>query len=362
MSSRRERDPSGRGPGDTGRPTMRDVADQARVSLKTVSRVVNGEGHVAPATVRQVQKAISGLGYLRNENARALRQQGVRQMLGLVTEDVSNPFYSAIARGVEEEVRGKALLVVAGSSDEDPERERALLEVLCEHRVAGLLVVPTRGDHSFLAPEIGHGTAVVFVDRPADNLVADTVLVDNFGGAKSGVEHLLAHGHRRVGFVGDLADIYTTAERLRGYQVALARAGVGGASELVRLGCHDSSSAALAVRQLLALPDPPTAFFAGNNRITFGALQCFGGMPRSPALVGFDDFELAPLLSPPITVVAYDPAEVGRRAARLVCERIDGMKGPPRKSVIPTTVVTRGSGELTPRQVRANRRPAPLRR
>lgn len=330
---------------------MRDVAYEAKVSLKTVSRVVNCESNVAPATTKQVQKAITRLGYLRNEHARALRQQRVLQMLGLVTEDVSNPFYSAIARGVEEEVRDRALLVVAGSSDEDPERERALLEMLCEQRVAGLLVVPTGGDHSFLAPEIGHGTAVVFVDRPPEDLAADTVLLDNFGGAKSGVEHLLAHGHRRVGLVGDLPGIYTTAERLRGYQVALASAGIGPASELVRLGCHDSDSATAAVHQLLALPDPPTALFACNNRITIGALQCLGGMSEPPALVAFDDFELAPLLSPPVTVVAYDQAEVGRRAARLVCSRIDGMDGPPLKSVIPTTIVPRGSGEVRPRQV-----------
>ena len=350
---------SSKGRRGAGRPTMRDVALEAKVSLKTVSRVVNGESSVAPVTTKQVQKAISRLGYLRNEHARALRQQRVLQMLGLVTEDVSNPFYSAIARGVEEEVRDRALLVVAGSSDEDPARERALLEMLCEQRVAGLLVVPTRGDHGFLAPEIGHGTAVVFVDRPPANLAADTVLLDNFGGAKSGVEHLLSYGHRRVGFVGDLPDIYTTAERLRGYEIALASAGLDAGHALVRLGCHDSSSAAAAVQELLELSDPPTALFACNNRITFGALQCFGATSRPVALVGFDDFELAPLLSPPVTVVSYDQAEVGRRAARLVCDRIDGMNGPPRKSVIPTTVVARGSGEVKARQVAApSRRPA----
>jgi LacI family transcriptional regulator len=272
-------------------------------------------------------------------------------MLGLVTEDVSNPFYSTMARGVEEAVRDRDLLVVAGSSDEDPVRERALLELLCQQRVAGLLVVPTGSDHSFLASEIGHGTAVVFVDRPPGNLAADTVLLDNFGGAKSAVEHLLAHGHRRVGLIGDLPGIYTTAERLRGYEVALAGSGVCPDHELVRLGCHDSASAAAATLELMALADPPTALFACNNRICFGVLETLAGMSRPPALVGFDDFELASILSPPVSVVAYDSAEVGRCAARLVCERIDGADRPPRQSVIATRIVARGSGEVAAEQV-----------
>ena len=336
---------------------MLDVAQEAKVSLKTVSRVVNAERNVAPTTDKQVRNAISRLGDLRNEHARALRGRTSRQMLGLVTEDVSNPFYAAMARGVEEVVRDRELLVVAGSSDEDPVRERALIEMLCQQRVAGLVVVPTGSDHSFLASEISHGTAVVFVDRPPDNLLADTVLLDDFGGAKSGVEHLLARGHRRVGLIGDLPGIYTTAERLRGYNFALAGAGIRPDHELVRLGCHDSTSALAATLGLLALADPPTAIFACNNRITFGVLEALAGMARPPALVGFDDFELACRLSPPVSVVAYDSAEVGRCAARLVCERIDKGEGPPRRSVIATRVVARGSGEVTAKEVAVGARP-----
>lgn len=325
---------------------MLDVAREARVSLKTVSRVVNGEGCVKPATALVVQAAIDKLGYRRNDHARALRQRREARLLGLVTKDVSNPFYSAIARGVEEVVRERGLLVVAGSSDEDAERERELLEVLCERRVGGLLVVPTGRDHSFLAREVALGTAVVFIDRPPKKLRADTILLDNFGGARRAVEHLLARGHRRVALVGDLPSVFTAAERLRGYRAALAGAGVPFDPSLVRVGCHDSASAEEAARELLALDEPPTALFAGNNRITFGVLAAFAGLVRPPALVGFDDFELAALLSPPVTVVAYDPVELGRRAARLICQRLDGAGGPPRRIVVPTTVVPRGSGEV----------------
>ena len=330
------------------RPTMMDVAQAACVSLKTVSRVVNREQGVRTTTLRSVQEAIQELGYSRNEHARVLRQNRASRMLGLVTRDVSNPFYSAIARGVEEEVRDRALLVIAGSSDEDAERERALLEVLCERRVGGLIVAPTGSDHSFLAPELALGTPITFIDRPPWRLAADSILLDNVGGARDAVEHLLAHGHRRVALVGDLPEVFTTSERVRGYQTALRAAGLPVDEALVRLGCHDTRSAEAATRELLSLPEPPTAVFAGNNRITFGVLRALAGRARPPALVGFDDFELAPLLSPPVTVVAYDAVELGRQAARLICERLAGASGPPRQIVVSTEVVPRGSGEVGP--------------
>jgi LacI family transcriptional regulator len=327
---------------------MTDVARAANVSLKTVSRVVNEERSVSGPTLLNVQQAIRELGYRRNEHARALRQGRLSRMIGLVTKDVSNPFYAAIARGVEEEVRDRALLVVAGSSDEDAERERALLEVLCERRVGGLLVVPTGSDHSFLASELALGTPIVFVDRPPCHLAADTILLDNAGGARAAVEHLLAYGHRRVALVGDLPDIFTTVERVRGYRAALAGAGLPFDKALVRLGCHDTKSAETATLEVLSQSAPPTAVFACNNRITFGVLRALAGLARPPALVAFDDFELAALLSPPVTVVAYDPVDLGRRAARLICERLDGDDGPPRQIVVPTEVVPRGSGEVGP--------------
>lgn len=327
---------------------MTTVAAEAGVSLKTVSRVVNGEPNVSAATVRRVEEAIRKLGFRRNDLARALRQGRVTRMVGLVTEDVSNPFYSAIARGVEEEVRGRGLLVISGSSDENPDRERMLVQLLCERRVDGLLIVPTSSDHSFLSPELELGTPIVFIDRPAKRLAADTILLDNRGGARAAVEHLLAHGHRRIALMGDLPTIFTTNERVKGYRAALRAAGVPVDDALIRLGCHDAAGAEAAVPELLRLRPRPTAIFACNNRITVGALRVLAKRARPPALVGFDDFELAPLVSPPVTVVAYDAAELGRRAARLLSERLDGDGGPRRRIVVPTTLIARGSGEVKP--------------
>jgi LacI family transcriptional regulator len=151
-----------------------------------------------------------------------------------------------------------------------------------------------------------------------------------------------------VALVGDLPDIFTTVERVRGYRAALAGAGLPFDKALVRLGCHDTKSAETATLEVLSQSAPPTAVFACNNRITFGVLRALAGLARPPALVAFDDFELAALLSPPVTVVAYDPVDLGRRAARLICERLDGDDGPPRQIVVPTEVVPRGSGEVGP--------------
>jgi len=331
---------------------MTDVAQLAKVSLKTVSRVVNSEANVAPGTARVVRQAMVKLGYRRNEYARALRQHRAANMLGLVIKDVSNPFYSAIARGVEEEVRGRGFLVVAGSSDEDAERERSLLEVFCERRAAGLLIVPTGRDHSFLASELALGTAIVFIDRPGHNIAADTILLDNYEGARSGTEHLIGYGHRRVAFIGELPDVFTTVERARGYRAAISSAGLHYDKRLVKVGCHSTAAAAAATRELLSLPDSPTAIFACNNRITFGVLAALSGLEQCawPALVGFDDFELAANMSPPVSVVAYDPVEVGRQAARLICERLDGATVAPRQIIVPTKVLARGSGEVAPRE------------
>ncbi len=327
---------------------MADVARAAGVSLKTVSRVVNEESGVRPETAALVQEAIARLGFRRNDMARALRRGQRSRTVGLVIEDVSNPFYSAITRGVEEVARRGGTLVIAGSSDEDADRERELVHLLCERRVEGLLIVPAGADHRYLLPELEHGTRAVFIDRPPGLIEADVVLLDNLGGARRAVEHLLAHGHRRIALIGDEPSIFTTVERARGYRQALEAAGARIDESLIRLGAHDAEAAARTTRELLALPEPPTAVFSANNRITVGALAALSASGEPVALVGFDDFELAELLALPTTVVAYDPAELGRQAAELLSRRLAGDHGPPERVVLPTSLVARGSGEVRP--------------
>ncbi|MFB9833739.1 LacI family DNA-binding transcriptional regulator [Actinoallomurus acaciae] len=328
---------------------MRDVARHAGVSLKTVSRVVNGEGGVRPDTTAKVNAAISALGFRRNDIARALRGGKRTRSLGLVIKDVANPFYSQIARGVEEVARTHDLLVISGCSDEDPARERHLIRSLCERRVDGLLVVPSGNDHRYLISEISMGTPAVFIDRPPEEaLEADVVLIDSVGGARSAVAHLLRHGHRRIACLSDLPGIFTASERLRGYREALSEHGIPVDETLVRPGRHDVTGAESAMAELLALDDPPTAVFTGNNRLTVGALRAIQAAGAGTALVGFDDLELADMLATPVTVVAHQPVEMGRRAAELLCRRMAGEELPPQRVVLPTHLIVRGSGELPP--------------
>jgi LacI family transcriptional regulator len=316
------------------RPTMSDVAAEAGVSLKTVSRVVNSEQGVSPPTALRVQAAIERLGFRRNDSARALRRGQRFRMLGLVIEDLGNPFYSAIARGVEEATRERGQLVITGSSDEDPRRERELALLFCERRVDGLLIVPAGDDHRYLEPELRLGMHAVFIDRPPGQIEADAVLIDNAAGARAAAEHLRAHGHERLGAIVDDPAIFTARERCRGFCAAAPDA-------IVRTGAHDAETAERVAGELLALPEPPTGIFCGNNRITIGVLRALAAGGARAELVGFDDLELADLLSLRVSAVAYDPADLGRKATELLADRVDGDTGPPRHVILPTRLVAR---------------------
>ncbi|MEW2549120.1 LacI family DNA-binding transcriptional regulator [Streptomyces sp. NPDC047002] len=329
------------------RPTMKDVAARAGVGLKTVSRVVNGEPGVTPDTERRVQEAIEALGFRRNDSARVLRK-GRTASIGLVIEDLADPFYGPLNRAVEEVARAHGALLINGSSAEDPEREQELVLALCARRVDGLIVVPAGHDHRYLEPEIKAGVATVFVDRPAGRIDADTVLSDSFGGARAGTAHLVAHGHRRVGFIGDQSMIHTAAERLRGYRAAMADAGLVIEPGWISLGTTDPDRVREAVAAMLDAPDPVTAIFAGNNRVSVTVVRVLAGRTRPVALVGFDDIELADLLDPGVTVVAQDASALGRTAAERLFQRLDGAADAPERVVLPTRLITRGSGELPP--------------
>lgn len=327
------------------RPTMKDVAIAARVSLKTVSRVVNGEPGVTPATEQRVHEAIATLGFRRNDSARLLRT-GQTATVGLVLEDIGDPFYSLLSRGVESVARSHGSLLLSGSSDADPDTEHMLALTLCARRVDGLIIVPTSDDHGFLVPEIAAGVPVVFADRPPGRIDADTVLSDNTGGASKGTAHLIAGGHRRIGYIGDNPGIFTARERYQGYQSAMSAAGLPVADSWVAMAAPTAESVREAVERMLTGPEPVTAIFSGNNRVSVLALHVLAAMEQTLAIVCFDDFELADLLG--ITVIAQDPTELGRRAAELLFQRLGGDKSPTHRIVIPTRMLGRGSGELRP--------------
>src|SRR6476619_7484248 len=240
MVKRGEISLSGAPPVAARRPTMQDVAALAGVALKTVSRVVNEEPGVSPALEERVRRAIEQLNYRRDANASMLRRLGGKTpTIGLVLEDVSNPFSSALHRAIEDSARARNVLVFAGSCEEDATHERELIGSFRDRRVDGIIVVPASHDHTYLYEEQRAGTALVFVDRPAGHLDADSVASDNLGGATVAVEHLLARGHRRIAYVGDLPSISTAEQRLLGYTQALTVAGIRRDEALVRTGIRD---------------------------------------------------------------------------------------------------------------------------
>ena len=325
----------------TNRPRMRDVASAAGVSLKTVSRVVNHEAGVHESTAARVREAIDRMGFQRNEIARSLRPGQKSSTIGLVIEDVSNPFYSRIAKGVEDVARERGYLVLSGSSDEDPDRERALITAFAGRRVDGLLVIPAGGDHGYFS-ELD-STPVVLIDRPAPGLKADLIVLDNAGGARTATDYLLGRGHRRIAVLGNTTGVYTAAERLRGHREALEKAGVHFDAALApEGGPPDVDETEATTRRMLAQRRPATAIFALNNRATIGAIRALQAAGQRLDVVGFDDFELADLLSMPLMVVRHDPAQMGREAAELLFSRIDGNKRPAVLRMLPVELVARG--------------------
>src|SRR5258705_1918769 len=270
---------------------MRQVAAVAGVSLSTVSRVVNGVD-VRPDLARRVRDAVALLEYRRDLRASTLRRADrLSATIGVLLEDVANPFFSALHRSVEDVARDRGVLAFAGSSDEDPVRERELVEGLLARGVDGLIIAPAAGDHGYLARERQAGVALVFVDRPPRFVDADAVVCDNAGGADAAVSHLIAHGHRRIAFLGDRPEIHTAVERLRGYREALARHDIPHDPALVRYPLLRSDEAFEATRELVLAPNPPTALFTSQNLITIGSVQALHhvGLEHSIALVGFDD-------------------------------------------------------------------------
>jgi LacI family transcriptional regulator len=321
---------------------MKDVATRAGVALKTVSRVVNGEPGVTPATTTRVLHAIEDLGFRRNESARLLRT-GRTSAVGIIVDDFTDPDTAPLCQGIEDVARDHGMLLFTGSTGGIPEQEQRLALSLTARRVDGLVIVPTPGDHSYLVPEIEAGTATVFVLRPpagveSGSIQADTVLPDERGGARTAVAHLISHGHRRIGLLGGDLGEYRSRQLLQGYADAMTDAG---------LVVEDAWTRVTAQR---LLDSPVTAVFCGDRRQTALALRALAAAEQSSeiAVIGFGDFPLAENVQPGLTVISYDAAEIGRTAAELLFRRIDGDAGPGQRTELPMKLVARGSGEVSP--------------
>ncbi|MFY0406612.1 LacI family DNA-binding transcriptional regulator [Solicola sp. PLA-1-18] len=327
--------------------TMREVAVHAGVSTKTVSRVVNGEANVSPSVVARVTASLASLDYRPNIAAGSLRR-GQTRSIGVLLQDVANDYSAGVLRAIDDVGVREGIAVFVASLDEEPDRERELAASLVSRRVDGLVLMPATDDQSYLGSDLERGLAVVVVDREPCNLGVDAVLTDSFGGARAAVHHLVDHGHRRIGLLVDSAGLWTSDQRRAGYAAALRERGLEVDERLVRVGVRSAEQAARATVDLLGGDAPPTALFAGRNVFAEGAVRALRrlDLTRSVALVGFDDFPLADLLDPGVTVVHQSTGAIGRTAAEYLVGRVRGHDGPPRHTVLPTTIVARGSGEI----------------
>jgi len=331
----------------TGRATVYDVAKAAGVSIKTVSRVVNGADNVTDETRRRVLEAVADLDYVRNAAAHSLRT-GNSRAIGVVVDSLADPFFATLVSVVENRALAEGISVLVASTGRSAERERDQVARLAGQNVAALLLAPVDSDHSYLL-DTAKGIPVVLIDRGWPDSGYDTVRVHDRGGARLATEHLISYGHRRIAFMGDLPDLPTITNREGGYVDALNANGLTRDDVLIRPNCGETDTAAAAVAALLALPEPPTAIFASNQRAGMGAVRALHNAGRTDvALVTFGDFALADCLTPAITVIDQDPVPVAAAAADRILARIDGKTPVPAEIVLPLTLIARGSGEVPP--------------
>jgi LacI family transcriptional regulator len=336
---------------DGRRPTLRDVAAVAGVSFKTVSRVVNEEPGVSPELAGRVRQAIDELGFRPNVGARVLRRPDARSAaIGLLLDDVADAFSAAVLRAVQDVGLARGVLVFSASTDDDPERERTAAAAFVARGADGLILAPAGGSQGHLALPVRTGTAVVCVDRAPRDLDVDTVSATHAAGAASAVRHLAAAGHTRIAYLGDRPTIGAARDRLAGYRDGLEEAGLRPDPSLVVPDLAGPAAAEVAVGAIFRGFDAPTALVTARAAVTVAAVRALHrlGRQRLVALVGLDDFPTSDLLSPGVTVVAQDPAAIGRRAAGLLLARMAGEAGSPAVHAVPTVLIPRGSGELPP--------------
>ena len=331
----------------TGRATVYDVARVAGVSIKTVSRVVNGSAQVSETTRARVLTAVDELAYVRNSVAHSLRT-GSGDAIGVVIDSIADSFFATLVSVIEERMLAEGISVLIASTGRSEVRERGQVARLAGQNVRALLIAPIGTDHSYIA-DVTRGLPVVLVDRGWELPGYDTVLVQDRAGAKAAVDHLIAGGHRRIAFIGDVGNLPTIAERLEGYREGLAACGIAVDRDLVREGCGELEPAAAATAELLALADPPTAVFSSNPRASLGVVRALHqGLRTDIALVSFGDFALADSLEPAVSIVDQDPTPIAEAAVDLLLARIRDEPITATTMVLPVNVVPRGSGELPP--------------
>jgi LacI family transcriptional regulator len=355
------------------RASSKDVARQAGVSIATVSHVINGTRFVTDETRQKVLDAIDALNYRPNAVARGLATNFTHK-IGLVISEITNPFFTAAARGIEDAVLDYRYSIVLCNTDENPEREEDGLHLLATQQIDGLIIAPTGVRCATLLVLAASGVPVVQLDRSSPGLVAPLVGVNNEEGAYQAIRYLIGLGHRRIACLINLDVISTQSERLKGWERALREAdlpvdealivradprfygvlpGEAGSLSLVEPAAQRQKmpSAYEVLQGLLKLPQRPSAIFVASNQLTLGTLyafrECGLRCPEEISLISFDDHDWAPLFSPPLTVVRQPTYQLGQAAAQLLMQMINGesVEVPP---PLPVELVTRASCAAPP--------------
>lgn len=327
------------------RARITDVAHLAGVSIKTVSRVVNGEAGVLPETRERVAAAVLELGFVPDRRARSLKR-GDTDTIGILIDAISDPFFAAFVSAVEELAVAEGLNVLFASTVHDAAQERAQLERLTGDRLRGLIISPFAIEAAELAA-LRRRFPVVCVDRSREGI--DSIVVDDYGATREAVSGFLARGHRRIGFIGEEISYPTVHERLRAYRDAHAEAGVEvDETLLIEQGRHREERS---ISALLARPDAPTALFCATSPAAIATIHTLSadGVPM-PALISFGDFQFADVFTPGITCVDQDPRLIGEATFRRLMELGADQQAEPAHIVVPTRLIPRGSGEMPPRR------------
>ena len=326
--------------------TIKDVAVHASVSVATVSAVINKNKYVSPELAQRVRESITALSYKRNSFARGLKTR-VSYNIGLIVPDITNPFFTNIARGVEDVASAHNYSLILGNTDEDPEKEKKYLQLLESKQADGLIIAVTARSHEYLQSLPIQHLALVSIDRSLFDLGIDTVMVDNAAGARAAVEHLIALGHRRIGLVTGIRGIAPTEERLLGYTEALEKHGIAVDPALIAVAYARIEGGERGAMQLLALEDRPTALFMMDGTMAIGALRGIAKLglrcPEDIALACFDDFTWTGVMRPHLTVVDQPTYEIGQQSAHLLFERLRNQKKATREIRLQTRLIIRES-------------------
>jgi DNA-binding LacI/PurR family transcriptional regulator len=325
---------------------MRSIAEDAQVSTATVSRVLSGIGPVSVEMRERVMTSVKKLGYQPNVIARSLRMRKTFT-IGLIIPTITNPFFTNIARAVEDTALKAGYVVTVFSSDQSRSKEERYLELLCTRMVDGALVAVTDRKQSSLDALVKTGIPVVLIDRQVDHFSFDRVMVDTYEGTYRAVEFLLQRGYRRIGLIAGPQNVSTAVDKLNGYTQALRDHNLPFAEQYIFYGDYTEESGINLGREMLRQSQPPDAVIVSNNLMTIGFFRVIKELglriPHEIALVGFDDMSWASLVTPPITMIDQPMYELGKTAVECLLDRIGGNSCQPRTHVLHTKMVIRGS-------------------